>query len=110
VARTIMLPNDSRTRPGTCRKQTAGDWLAREMEQRQISNTILFARMRRAGYSATASNIVSQWRSGDTAISLKTLPFLLGALGMDGDEQRLWARHFICAELPELWPLLEEAA
>lgn len=109
MARSIRLPRDPWVRPGTKLDRTAGEWLVEEMTAREICNTDLFASMRKLGFSATSVNIVTMWRSGSLAISLRTLPLILEALGMHAEEQRLWARHFASAELPDLWPLLEEA-
>jgi hypothetical protein len=89
---------------------THGQWLCGEMEARGITNLELFRRMSRLGYTGQSSNIVSVWRGDGCKIALDTLPWLLGALGMDEDERRAWVVHFTCATYPALAPYLQVAA
>lgn len=109
MARITLLPREAQAPIGT-REQTAAEWLAREMECRHLSGMELFRGMQRAGFTGRSPNIVSLWRTGASAISLRTLPLVLAALGMTNREKRLWVRHFTCADYPELQPFLEEAA
>jgi len=110
MARTIFLPKDVNSPPGSQSNQTPGMWLTNEMEARTLTNIKLFDQMRLHGFHAISPNVISMWRADSVAISLKTLPLLLLGLGMSMREQRSWIRHFVAAELPTLWPYLEEVA
>ena len=110
MARITMLPHVASAAVGTEPQQTAAQWFVNEMARLGLPNIELFCRMKAAGFTGNSPNIISLWRSGACAISLKALPALLEALGIGADQSRLWVRHFTYGQYPGLGVLLAEAA
>ncbi len=101
MPKTLSFPNGD--------TQTASEWLTTLMIERRIGNDELFQLMRRHGFQAGSSTVISMWKHGKTPISLSTLPYLLNAFEMSAPEMKLWSRCFLRAEHPDVMALIEEA-
>lgn len=110
MTRQTELPVDSFDALGSDDRQTSGEWLISQMQQRRLSNSALWQRLQRCGYSAGSINIISAWKSNSQAIGTEVVPLLLTALGMPAEEASRWAWHFLYARHPRITTLAAGAS